>query len=331
MSQYSNLGALAAIQLINLGLSVNILIVGYLHHPQVRHFNDVARELGHTAVLLAPEQMDRWRWDETGVYCADVDLNVEEIDAAYISQRPAIFPTKDCFDRAASRSLNWEDWYYLYFRQRDRYDSLMSFLFYLEHIGKPMFNPQSRILFSEQKPYQLNILKRAGCVLPDTLMTNDPDAAKAFIEKQQQVIAKPVADKLTALQLQKVKTSPVIFQKRVFGADIRATLIDGEFVSIAKILVPEGTLDFRENKHYQCGQIAYENAELPESTKESCRKAADTLGFRFAGIDIKQTSDGGHFLLEFNSSANYLDVEKKLGHAITKRLILAIEKSVMRS
>jgi glutathione synthase/RimK-type ligase-like ATP-grasp enzyme len=126
-------------------------------------------------------------------------------------------------------------------------------------------------------------------------------------------------DKEALKSLDAVTSSPVIFQERVPGDDLRVMLVGDQIVSSVAIVTPEQHLDFRADPIYSGGGASYREVELPEPVRRFCREAARACGLTFAGIDIKHQGDAWVFL-ELNSSPIYLDVELKLGHPISRAI-----------
>ena len=160
--------------------------------------------------------------------------------------------------------------------------------------------------------------------MPRTLLSNDPDAVRAFAAEVKEVIFKPLmGGAVTRLlsevmdELDAVRSSPVIFQQRIHGDDLRVMLAGDTVVSCVAIRTPVQHLDFRDDPAYNGGEARYEDVELPEAIAQQCRRAARLNGLLFAGIDIKRTPAGEYVFLELNSSPIYLDVERKLGHPIS--------------
>ncbi len=310
-----------------------ILVCGYAGATQVAHQVGVFRALGAEVLVLEPFALfdagvGRVAWDAAGLRWNGVDLREPRIDAVLVSAQSPEFPLDDVFALQADGRLDWPSWYQHYGVQRDRADTLLGFLLTLELEGVAMFNPPSRTLTSRRKPYQLQVLRRAGCPVPETLITNDPVAARDFLGHFANVVAKPVAggsltlsaSALAPADLERLRRAPAILQERIQGRDLRVVVVDDRVVSSVAVNVPPGTLDFRADETYQSGCASYDEAPLPAAVEQLCVRAARTLGLRFTGIDIKLTEDGEYVFLECNSSPIYLDVELKTGHPITEAL-----------
>ncbi|MGF1548650.1 MAG: RimK family alpha-L-glutamate ligase [Thiotrichales bacterium] len=313
-----------------------VWVSGYAEHTQTAHQIETLRRLGaDVLVVTAYAGVDDYpplAWSDGDVEYAGRRLNLADVGAVLVCAQPPELPYADWFERAPEGRLAWPEWFQGYGAQRDRGDALLSLLLTLESAGTAIFNPPGRSLLSRRKPFQLQMLVKAGCPVPVTLVTSRADAARQFIAEHGEVIVKPVAggaltqsaNALSEQDLARVDAVPVILQRRVRGQDIRVVVIDGKVISSASVGVADDVIDFRGDPDYQSGRITYGEIDLPEEVQAQCVAATGALGLRFAGIDLKHTVRGEFCFLECNSSPIYLDVERKLGHPITERLCRAL-------
>jgi glutathione synthase/RimK-type ligase-like ATP-grasp enzyme len=221
----------------------------------------------------------------------------------------------------------YEDWFTTFNQTRERAAYFMSWLLQLSHRGVTLLNGPHVASALQYKPYQLHALRSLGAKVPRTLISNDPAAIRAFHAEVKDVIYKPVLggavtralDAEALERLDSVKASPVIFQERVQGDDLRVMLVGDEIVSSVAIETPSQHLDFRDDPVYSSGEAQYHEVVLPEAIQRFCRSTAKACGLIFAGIDLKQRGKDFVFL-ELNSSPIYMDVELKLGHRISRAI-----------
>lgn len=207
---------------------------------------------------------------------------------------------------------------------RERAHFAQSCLLDLERAGRRVVNPPSRCAQSEPKPSQLSLLARAGIPVPRTLVTNFPPAVLAFRKDVGDVIFKPTAGGAEAevladdalSRIEEIAPSPVIFQQRLFGPDIRVTVVAGRVVSAVEI--PTDGVDYRSSGKYQAGKQEYLPLTLSPEVVSLCVRTAEVCGHVLSGVDLKRLPDGRHVVLEANSSPTYLDIELKTGHPITR-------------
>ncbi|MEW5742692.1 MAG: hypothetical protein AB1938_27490 [Myxococcota bacterium] len=294
---------------------------------QVQAVAREVRALGFEDVLLRNDALDECLplsfVDGRVVYRG---LDTSEFAGFYLRNIPAAYAPY--LETGDDELLLPDDWHDTYERGRQRSAFYVAWLLDLKERGARLVNPPQAASVLQYKPFQLDVLRRLGARVPRTLISNEPAAVRAFHADVKDVIFKPVmGGALTQLlddevlsALDYVTKSPVIFQERVVGDDLRVMLVGDEVVSSVAIRTPEQHLDFRGDPSYRDGDAAYEAVRLPDDVVRFCRDAARACGLLFAGIDIKRTPGGEWVFLELNSSPIYLDVEFKLGHPISRAL-----------
>ncbi|MHB8877713.1 MAG: ATP-grasp domain-containing protein [Myxococcaceae bacterium] len=304
---------------------MRIGIFGAPEDPQCQAVAHEAGVLGAEAVLIDSEALDDGVplsfEDGRAVYRGDC---LDDLRGFYLRYTPSTTPPTVEHE---GELVLFEDWFTSYMHQRERSSLYLAWLLSLQHSGAALVNPPHAGSVYQFKPFQLDALRALGARVPRTLISNDPAAVRAFHLKHRDVIFKPVLggaitralDEEALANLEQVTTSPVIFQERIDGDDLRIMLAGDEIVSSVAIRTPQQQLDFRADPVYSAGDAGYEEVTLPAEVAAFCRKAARACGLSFAGIDIKRTPTEWVFL-ELNSSPIYLDVEVKLGHPITRAL-----------
>ena len=173
------------------------------------------------------------------------------------------------------------------------------------------------------KGYQLSLLSKAGLRVPETLMTNDPEALVDFYKRMNgQVIFKPVRggahteklkdEDLKPERLKELAKAPVQFQEFVPGVDTRAYLI-GDDIFAAEIRAK--SLDFRDDPGAEIAP-----GELPDNILTDCRTLAKELKLVFTGIDIRKTPDGEYVFIEGNPAPMFIYFERQSKFPISDRL-----------
>ena len=254
-------------------------------------------------------------------------VRVDDARAALVREVP--LPSPPVVEREGRWVLH-EEWFAGYMQSRERAALYACWLRALEHAGVPVVNPMGASSAAAFKPFQLRVLRGMGAPLPRTLVSNDPEAVRRFAEAVGEVVYKPVEGGALARvldaealgQLELVRRSPVIFQERVRGADVRAVVVGARVVSSVEI---EGSeegreVDFRADPAYARGEAAYRQAPMPREVERWCVEAVRACGLVVAGVDLKRSGERWTFL-EINSAPRYLDVEEKTGDAITAAII----------
>ncbi len=310
--------------------------IGIFGSDQDLQCHAVAKELdklGAQNILLRADAFDAGlpiSFDDDRTFYRGVQ--VDDVHGFYLRFIPA--PYAPYMEQDGELRL-YEDWFTRYMHERERASFFVAWLLRLQQRGAVMVNPPHAASVLQYKPFQLDVLRSVGAQLPRTLISNDPAKVRAFKAEVGDVIFKPVMggaltrplDDEALEQLPAITTSPVIFQSRAPGDDLRIMLVGDEIVSSVAIVTPAQHLDFRGDDVYSAGKAMYREVTLPDAVKVQCVKAARELGLAFAGIDIKQQGDDWVFL-ELNSSPIYLDVERKLGHPISAAIARYLVENV---
>lgn len=175
------------------------------------------------------------------------------------------------------------------------------------------------------KPLQLRLAEAIGLRIPDTLITNDPVAAMAFIDTHGgRVVHKaisPLRHRFLATQrwsdadraqLPELVLAPVIFQEMVTDCrELRVTVI-GERLFAAEFRPRSGLIDGRLDL-----ETPYRPHALPREVEQRLLALVRRLGLVFSTIDMKLTDDGEYVFLELNPMGQYLYVEILTGMPLT--------------
>ncbi|MEW9552461.1 MvdC/MvdD family ATP grasp protein [Nonomuraea sp. NPDC050783] len=203
------------------------------------------------------------------------------------------------------------------------------------------------------KPEQLRRAAAMGFEVPRTLITTDPEAARAFhAECGGRSIFKSMAGPAAlasaepALEtepplwlempttllgeaelaaLEAVRLAPCLFQEYVDkDRELRVTVI-GDEVFAAEILSqerPETAVDLR---HYDV-DVPYRPHRLADEVASRCLKFVHSYGLTFGALDLILTPDGRHVFLENNPVGQFIHVEERVPElrmtdALASRLI----------
>jgi glutathione synthase/RimK-type ligase-like ATP-grasp enzyme len=152
--------------------------------------------------------------------------------------------------------------------------------------------------------YQLKVAREVGLEIPVTLVTNDPDQARAFVQThgpeatvykafsateqywRESRLLKPEEVQL----LDSVRFAPVIFQEYIPARfDLRVTIV-GKSIFAAAIYSQETSykVDFR----MEFDRSRVESFDLPGEIVEPLYALMDRLGLVYGAIDMRLTSDG---------------------------------------
>jgi glutathione synthase/RimK-type ligase-like ATP-grasp enzyme len=156
------------------------------------------------------------------------------------------------------------------------------------------------------KPYQAQLITAAGFATPHTLVTADPEAARAFLRRHGRVIYKSVSGmrsivrEVTAddeARLDRVRWCPTQFQAFAPGRDVRVHVIGREVYATA---IDSTGVDYRYAGREEGGETELTAVEIDPELAERCRRLALTLGLDFAGIDLRLSDGAGPVCFEVN-------------------------------
>lgn len=167
---------------------------------------------------------------------------------------------------------------------------------------------------------QLEIARRSGLEIPETIATNSPDEARAFVAAHPGAVFKPleslprndsariyVTPVPPGADLSSVAGAPCLFQERVpKRCDVRG-LVLGDRVLAAEIHSqdhPGSAVDFRAR--YALGETKYARHELPADVAEKVVRVHRSLGLVMGVFDLVHRPDGRYVFLETNQQGNWL-------------------------
>lgn len=198
-----------------------------------------------------------------------------------------------------------------------------------EGLGLRWVNPPTRDEAAHHKPFQLAVASRVGLAIPRTLITNDPHAARQFIDElgtartvyktflaseqcwRETRIVRP--EELAILD--SVRVAPVIFQEYVPAVeDLRVTILGDQLFATAIRAAPGGyDVDYR----LDIEGARFEPTELSAETERRLITLMRSLGLVYGAVDLRRTPDGREVFLEVNPAGEWLFVEQRTGQPIT--------------
>ncbi len=175
------------------------------------------------------------------------------------------------------------------------------------------------------KPYQAQLIARYGLRVPETLITNDPEAVLAFRDKHGAIIYKSISgvrsivkelDDEDVARLDDIRWCPVQFQALIPGTDVRVHVIDQDVH--ATEIISDAT-DYRYARR-SGGSTALRAMKLRDDLAEQCVALTAGLGLTFAGIDLRLGPDGEATCFEVNPSPGYSYYQANTGQPIAASL-----------
>jgi glutathione synthase/RimK-type ligase-like ATP-grasp enzyme len=178
------------------------------------------------------------------------------------------------------------------------------------------------------KPYQAQLVARCGFAVPETLVTNDPDEARAFWRRHRRVVFKSISAVRSivrelrdedAERFARLRFLPTQFQTWVEGVDVRVHVAGDEVFATE---VESDAIDYR----YPTGDQATElrPTALPAGVERRCRALARLLDLPLCGIDLRRGPAGRWTCFEVNPSPAFSyyqgHTSQPISHAIVRWL-----------
>ncbi len=178
------------------------------------------------------------------------------------------------------------------------------------------------------KPYQAQTIRAAGFDIPETVITNDPDEARAFIARVWSeggdVIYKSISGIRSIVQkvgardldrLARIRWCPTQFQRFADGSDVRAHVIGGTVV--ATRIASEG-VDYRYAARETGAPARLEAMTLEPAVAARCVRLAADLDLPLAGIDLRLSANGRIVCFEVNPSPAFSFYQRGAGRSIAE-------------
>ena len=128
-------------------------------------------------------------------------------------------------------------------RHAYRFEEYMSI--WLEHSTLKVVNKLSNSISNSSKPFQMDIIRKHGFKVPETIITTDPEFAKEFLAKHKKIIYKSISSfrsivscltKNDISRLNDVIFCPTQFQKNIDGTDYRVHVLGEKIFPVRQFL-----------------------------------------------------------------------------------------------
>jgi glutathione synthase/RimK-type ligase-like ATP-grasp enzyme len=177
------------------------------------------------------------------------------------------------------------------------------------------------------KPFQARLVRRAGFRTPETVLTNDRDAAERFWREQGRVVFKSTSGVRSTVRclephdlehLADIETCPVQFQAYVPGTDYRVHTVGSRAYAVR---IDSDAVDYRYPPQGSTAP-AVNSVHLPQSVEQRCLQLARAHGLVVSGIDLRRTPAGEWYCFEINPSPAfaYFDSDGEVAAAVARLL-----------
>jgi glutathione synthase/RimK-type ligase-like ATP-grasp enzyme len=190
-----------------------------------------------------------------------------------------------------------------------------------------VLNPPAAAGSNGSKPYQLSLIAAAGWAVPETLVTSDLSAARAFLQRHQRVIYKSTSGVRSIVRsidardeagaekvLSRLGHGPVQWQRWIAGTDWRVHVVGRRWFATE---VQCDADDYRYAP--RAGQeVVLRPGRLPRGLGERAVALAHKLGLPLAGIDLRRTPQGDWVCFEVNPQPGFSYYEESTGQPIAE-------------
>lgn len=188
------------------------------------------------------------------------------------------------------------------------------------------------------KPVQLAVAARAGLEVPRTVITSDPNHARAFIGSDEVIYKGLSGGVLTAERRHRYLPTTLLrageiddglagtahlFQERVPKQyEVRLTVIGEQMFPVGIHAGSDAAkLDWRTDY----GSLTYEPVELPVDVQKGVRLLMDEMGLFFGALDFAVTPDGRWVFFEVNPNGQWHWLAVKAGVPMVEAMADALQ------
>lgn len=279
-----------------------ILLWGLPEDPPLRAVHDALRSKGYEPAFLNQRHVKQCEFRSefshgrySGLLSAPgVKLALEDISAIYL--RPHNFLNLPDFQegRASPGEI----------AQATRFEQAM--IAFCDNSDGFIVNRPVSMISNTSKPYQSLIIEQSGFLVPKTILTTDPAAAREFVSRHGRAIYKSISSERSIVsqvsqddldRLDEVENCPTQFQAFVEGVDVRVHVIGGRVIA-HRLRSPAD--DYRFDRSTQI-----EPWILPHDVADHCIALSRQLGLHLAGIDLRLTPARTWVCFEVNPSPGF--------------------------
>jgi len=192
---------------------------------------------------------------------------------------------------------------------------------------------------AENRLNQLQLAQRLGFGIPETLITNEMEAAKKFLKRYpKSTIVKVLhhheinlgqesyrfltnnIETSHSSKFNELTYAPVIFQKKIENdSEIRVTVVNNKTFS-CRISTIKGKRNFSDLHKIKEKELIFSEMDLGNKIDKLCIKLNRELGLLVSSIDFIQSKNGELFFLEVNPIGDWNWIEKHTNLPITKSM-----------
>ena len=193
----------------------------------------------------------------------------------------------------------------------------------------------------QEKLSELLYARRLGLKVPESICTNDPALAAAFIKRQRgralfrdfsktEIRFRTVFAKATVRQLRRLRNSPCVFQRYVEKEyDVRAVAIGGR-VFACRIDSQASRAAWVDWRIYDNKNVRWDRMRLPRRVERALLLLMRKLGIAWGSFDLVKGRDGSFYFLEVNRPGVTYWLLPFVGLDVPREIALYLKKKLGR-
>jgi len=245
---------------------------------------------------------------------------LNDVKSVYFRRAPSLFPKTH--DPNEEQFVNRE--------RRHFFEGMLT------AIRAKWVNPMFQTYEAERKLLQLQVAKMLSFKIPNTLCTNSWMEARAFIQKNQHCIIKPISygfiqkndcsqsvftSDITAAELAESTEpfeSPILLQERIQKkVDLRVTIVGKSLFPVAIQTNGTNAPDWRQDSVKK----RYEVTALPRQIQNKLVRLNNILGLIYSAVDLILDDHKVYYFLEINPVGEWAWLEKELDLPISDAIV----------
>ncbi|MFB3888058.1 MAG: RimK family alpha-L-glutamate ligase [Candidatus Bathyarchaeia archaeon] len=201
----------------------------------------------------------------------------------------------------------------------------------LDVLPTRVVNRRRSMMSNNSKPYQALLIRQAGFMVPETLVTNDDAALQKFASKVGPLVYKSISsarsvvaplDEKALEKIGSLRYLPTQFQRRIAGLNVRVHVVGRRLFATQALTT---ALDYRYAST-EGVSVRLKPYELTLEWQRRCLHLARLCGLAFTGIDMI-VSEQGVYCLEVNPSPGYSYYQEATGQRISDALAAYLMKA----
>lgn len=223
---------------------------------------------------------------------------------------------------------------------KEQTDAVLKGFYFATHFCAKWINPLDSLYRARLKVQQLELAKRLGFKLPDTIITNSANELLNFIDSYPKISTKSldypnakvdgelfplynrVIDKESfKMNVQSAAYCPTIFQEYIEKKyDIRVIVIGRKLTAFA-IYSQEHSSSIEDVRGMSPFNLKHEIIELPDTLRMKIMEFMRQQNLIFSAIDLVYGVDKEYYFLENNPNGQWLWLEEKTGCLLSEIFI----------